>query len=224
MIHSLYGLRKQETSTLSCFLEYNMYPIVLFPCRTRNGGNGTIGFLFQGVDMKRKPINVEKLKKVFRINDKGKLERLYYGRWKEISVVSNHNLGYCRVYFIDRILWYHVVVWILYTGKDVPPNMVIDHINGNKLDNRIENLRMITQRENAQNNCKHRAGKVLGCRYHKCTKKYIAEIQIKSINIHLGVYPSLELAQKAYQLACKYSNEFTDRKSFRDMVKQKVYN
>lgn len=224
MIYSLYGLRKQETSTLSCFLEYDMYPIVLFPCRTRNGGNSTIGFLFQGVDMKRKPIDVEELKRVFRINDKGKLEKLYYGKWKEIPVVSNHNHGYCRVRFLDRITWYHVVLWILYTGKDIPPNMVIDHINGNKLDNRIENLRMVNQRVNMQNTCKHRKGKVVGCSYHKCTKKYIVQIQIKSINIYLGAYSSLELAQKAYQLACKHSNEFTDKQSFKDMIKQKVYN
>lgn len=174
--------------------------------------------------MKRKPINVEELKRVFRINDKGKLEKLYYGRWKEIPVVSNHNLGYCRVRFLDKITWYHVVVWILYTGKDIPPNMVIDHINGNKLDNRIENLRMITQRENTQNNCKHRAGKVLGCRYVPYLQSYTARIQIKSVKITLGVYPSLELAQKAYQLACKYSNEFTDKESFKDTIKQKMYN
>ena len=102
--------------------------------------------------------------------------------------------------------------------------MVVDHINGDKLDNRIENLRMVTQRENAQNNCKHRAGKVLGCRYAPYLQSYIAQIQIKGVNINLGVYPNLELAQKAYQLACKYSNEFTDKQSFKDMIKQKVYN
>lgn len=33
--------------TLSCFPEYDMYPVVLPTCRTRNGGNSTIGFLFQ---------------------------------------------------------------------------------------------------------------------------------------------------------------------------------
>jgi len=224
VIHFLYGLGKQETPTLSCFPEYDMYPVVLPTCRTRNGGNSTIGFLFQGVGMKRKPIDVEELKKVFRINDKGKLERLYYGKWKEIPVIANHTHEYCRVRFLDKIIRYHVVLWILYTGKDVPSNMVVDHINGDKLDNRIENLRMVTQRENAQNNCKHRAGKVLGCRYAPYLQSYIAQIQIKGVNINLGVYPNLELAQKAYQLACKYSNEFTDKQSFKDMIKQKVYN
>jgi len=168
--------------------------------------------------MKRKPIDVEELKKVFRINDSGKLEKLYYGRWKEIPVVSNHSLGYCRVRFLDRVTWYHVVLWILYTGEDIPPNMVIDHINGNKLDNRIENLRMVTQRENTQNNKAHRQGKLVGCHFDKHEGRYKARIQIGKNDIFLGYYATEEEAHNIYVNACKLIEEYTDDASFRELV------
>lgn len=168
--------------------------------------------------MKRKPIDVKELKKVFRINDKGKLERLYYGRWKEIPVVSNHNLGYCRVVFLDRVTWYHVVLWVIHTGEDIPSNMVIDHINGNKLDNRIENLRMVNQRVNMQNNKAHRQGKLVGCYFDKREGRYKAQIQVGKKVIHLGYYNTEEEAHNIYVSACKHIEEYVDNDSFRELV------
>ena len=44
----------------------------------------------------------------------------------------------------------HRLAWLLHTGKD-PGEMVIDHINGDKRDNRIANLRMCTQQQNRHN-------------------------------------------------------------------------
>jgi len=46
----------------------------------------------------------------------------------------------------------HHVVWYLHKGVWPDPSMVMDHINMDKLDNRIENLRQVTNRVNALNN------------------------------------------------------------------------
>lgn len=168
--------------------------------------------------MKRKPIDVEELKKVFRLNDKGKLERLYYGKWKEIPVVSNHDHGYCRVRFNSMRVFYHTIVWILTTGEDIPEDMVIDHINGNKLDNRIENLRLVNQRVNTQNKKAHRQGKLVGCYFDKCRDRYKAQVQIGKKAIYLGRYATEEEAHNIYVNACKLIEEYTDDASFRELV------
>ena len=168
--------------------------------------------------MKRKPIDVEELKKVFRINDKGKLEKLYCGRWKEVPVVSNHDHGYCRVGFNSMRVCYHTIVWILTTGEDIPEDMVIDHINGNKLDNRIENLRLVNQRVNTQNKKAHRQGKLVGCYFDKCRDRYKAQVQIGKKAIYLGRYATEEEAHNIYVNACEHIEEYVDDDSFRELV------
>lgn len=52
-----------------------------------------------------------------------------------------------RSYLCSRI------VWFLVHGEDVPDGLVLDHIDGNPLNNRIENLRAVTQALNARNRC-----------------------------------------------------------------------
>src|SRR5260221_12077554 len=64
----------------------------------------------------------------------------------------------------------------------IPHNLEIDHINGNKLDNRLENLRVVTRSQNAQNRKKRRDGKTtsrFACvTWNKCNKKWRARITV----------------------------------------------
>lgn len=91
------------------------------------------------------------------------------------------------------------------------PTMHIDHININPLDNRKENLRIVTRRENMKNRTskKNSACKYLGVSYNKSkrgTKKYRVNIQdseIKRGNFHLGYYYDEESAGFAYNVGAK---------------------
>ncbi len=51
----------------------------------------------------------------------------------------------------------HRLVWLLHTGSW--PQFVVDHINGDRHDNRPSNLRDVTHAENQRNQSYHRAGK-----------------------------------------------------------------
>ena len=174
---------------------------------------------------KRKPIDVDELKKVFRIRN-GNLERINYhytnGKWTVVNNKKNHNGGYCQVNFNGRMIKYHVIIWILSTGKDIPEGMDIDHINGNKIDNRIENLRLVTRRQNQQNRKTHRAGRLVGATYNKGHNDWRSQIEIDKNKISLGCYKTEQEAHEAYKIACEYITNFVYNESFRVLIKKEM--
>lgn len=48
-----------------------------------------------------------------------------------------------------KLMLIHRVIWVMFNGRDIPKGMVIDHIDGNGLNNKIDNLRLLTQQENS---------------------------------------------------------------------------
>ena len=174
---------------------------------------------------KRKPIDVDEVKKTFRIRN-GNLERLNYrypnGKWTVVKNWGNTSDGYCQVWFNGTMIRYHNIIWVLSTGKDIPQGLEIDHINGNKLDNRIENLRVVSHRKNGQNMKVHRDGQLVGCYYHKRVKRYVSKIQINSKLIHVGYYETEQEAHEAYKIACKHIKSYVDNESFRELIKKEM--
>lgn len=88
-----------------------------------------------------------------------------------------------------------------------PDHLFIDHINHNGLDNRKENLRIVTNRENHFNRSDQ--GEYIGVSKHK--NKYRAQLRFKHKRIHLGLFETPEEAQLAYINAAKYYDELSMR-------------
>lgn len=76
-------------------------------------------------------------------------------------------------------------------------DLVVDHINGNTLDNRLTNLRCVTNRENMLNQYKHRNGKLAGACLMR-GGKYLSNCSINGKSHHIGIFPTEQEAHDAY--------------------------
>ena len=96
-----------------------------------------------------------------------------------------------------------------------PKDMCVDHINGNTLDNRKNNLRICTNRENTSNRTKlgtNNTSGILGVRFDNRRNKWYADIQYKGKYIFLGYFNIKEDAIKARIDAEKlYFKEFKSK-------------
>jgi hypothetical protein len=89
----------------------------------------------------------------------------------------------------------------------------VDHINGNKLDNRIENLRICTRAENQRNVRMIRSNKsgFKGVAKHQKSERWRAQIQVNKKQIFLGIFDTPEEASAAYvEAAMKYFGQFAN--------------
>jgi hypothetical protein len=86
-----------------------------------------------------------------------------------------------------------------------PKGFEVDHINGNKFDNRRCNLRLATHNQNQQN-CvayKNNTSGFKGVTWNKRDQKWCAQIRINSKRKHIGYFDDPIEAAKAYDKAAK---------------------
>jgi hypothetical protein len=77
--------------------------------------------------------------------------------------------------------------------------LVVDHIDSNKLNNNVVNLRIITNRENNSKERSIKSGLPVGVVYNKENKKYRSLIEINKKRVHLGYFITPQEASNAYQ-------------------------
>ena len=109
--------------------------------------------------------------------------------------------GYVQIVVDGKQYMAHRLAWLYIHGEW--PRQQVDHINGCKTDNKIENLRDVSQSENLLNQKKSRNGKLLGVSWHKVTKKWSARLQINKKLNFLGYFDTEIMAHQAYLEAKK---------------------
>ena len=99
-----------------------------------------------------------------------------------LATLINFN-GQRKGYRVHRLIWFFV--------HGEMPSGVIDHINHNRIDNRIENLRDVSPIDNSRNRLGHNR-KIMGV--NKIGNKWSVTIGVKNKNTYLGLYETYKEA------------------------------
>lgn len=126
---------------------------------------------------------------------------------KETGTKNAH--GYIVISILDKIHYAHRLAWLYMTGSY--PELMIDHANGDKADNRFCNLREANNSQN-QKNKKVRSDsttKLKGA--WKAKNRWVSQININGKKVHLGTFDTPEEAHEAYcSAADRYNKEFSN--------------
>jgi hypothetical protein len=104
--------------------------------------------------------------------------------------------GYIRIRIDDKYYPRSHLVWLYVHGNYVAENQAIDHINRNRSDDRICNLRIVENIDNYKNMKKFNTNKsgTTGVAWHKKAGKWRAYIMINYKQVHLGLFSTIEQA------------------------------
>jgi hypothetical protein len=125
---------------------------------------------------------------------------------KEAGTLNSGGYKFCGIN--GKLYLVHRIIYLFHHG--VLPE-ILDHINGDPLDNRIENLRPATHSQNLYNSKlrKDNTSGVKGVSWHKQSQKWMVRIRIGTFRKSLGLFDDLELAKLvSIEAQNKYYKEF----------------
>lgn len=121
---------------------------------------------------------------------------------EDYNALSRIKWEICKGYVKGKINGTHIRL-SRYIMKCNDRELVVDHINGNRFDNRKENLRICTQQQNACNTHRQKLPKSGYRGVMQTNKKWSAVITKNGIKTYLGTYNTKEEAAKSYDNASK---------------------
>ena len=147
-------------------------------------------------------ITQEVLHKVFKYDPEtgvlyNRIDRSSTAKKGEVAGSLVKTTGYWQLHFFGKVIAMHRIVWLYHHGKW--PNYEIDHIDGNPLNNRIENLRDVVKRQNKLNSGKgvNNSSGCVGVSWNKKHEKWEAYIYSNYKKIKLGYFTDKQDAVKA---------------------------
>lgn len=136
--------------------------------------------------------------------------RMWRTRYAGKIAGSIGGAGYLQARACRRLHLVHRIIYEMHNGP-IPEGMQIDHINGIRSDNRVDNLRLATGAENSRNQklSKDNTSGFKGVSWHSTSGKWAAQIRINGKNKHLGLFSTAQEGHIAYCAASsKYYGEY----------------
>ena len=139
----------------------------------------------------------------YQVSNLGFVKSKKYKKEKILSFGKSEK-GYFFVFLrnknkVKKIKVHQLVAMAFLNHNPCGMKLVVDHINNNKIDNRVENLRLVSSRDNF-----YRVKQGLNTSSYKGVfkqnGKWRAQASIKNKRIHIGMYESEEDAHNAYKL------------------------
>lgn len=127
----------------------------------------------------------------------------HYPNKKPGDVAGHHAAtGYISIQFNHIHYQAHRIAWYLHSGDD-PGALHIEHVDTNKANNKIDNLRLATARQNMCNMNKRSgtSSQYKGVSFYAQGRKWQAQTTVNRKNIHLGYFTDELEAHRAYCLA-----------------------
>ena len=126
------------------------------------------------------------------------------------TIGTKDRQGYLVTSLYKEPIKVHRLAWALSCGSW--PQGMIDHINGDTSDNRLCNLRVVTNAQNKQNIGKSSANKsgYLGVSFHKKSGKWAANIKVMGAAKYLGIFDCPKAASEAYLAAKRELHPFSE--------------
>jgi len=120
---------------------------------------------------------------------------------KEVGSPLN---GYVVVGSGGATYYAHRIIWKMMAGEDFSGE--IDHINGDRSDNRIENLRQVSKQENRKNRKRPKSNTTghMGISWNKRSCAYRVRLAVNKKTHYLGYYKELDDAIKAWEKGREY--------------------
>ncbi len=129
-----------------------------------------------------------------------------YGHWNaefagKQTMLSPPSNDYAMITIREKNYQAHRVIWAFHYGEW--PIGCIDHINGDKTDNRLCNLRVTSHAENMKNQKRRSTNTsgVTGVCWSKKDKRWVASIKVDGRSKHLGSFAVFDAAVSARKLA-----------------------
>jgi hypothetical protein len=109
---------------------------------------------------------------------------------------SVHYSGYIKLTLKNKPVLAHRLAWALYLGEPPPE---IDHINGDRSDNRLENLRAATRAQNMHNAKakRHSTSGHKNVQWDSESGKWRVRVRVNGVRHHVGRFSELDDAVAA---------------------------